>query len=624
MPMRISGMSSGMDIDKIVSDLMKVERLPQSKLKQKKDLASFQMDLYREINTKMSAFRESMNAMRYSTNMTGMKGTSSSTDVNVGVSSNLPATSFSVSTNKLAVAAQLSSSAKISTEGFTGSALSASVDITSSNSQMLVTFDGITKAINLTEKTGYTPSELQVELQKQLDTSFGQNKVKVNLTGANELQLDPSAGSNGYKPQIKFIEVNGAVNSLGFTDNQSFRLDLNSSLAASSSKFASGAIVDGEFKVNGVSINYTSSDTLQDVIQRVNSAGTGATMSYDAFNDKIVFKNSATGATQVTLEQVSGNLLSALNFTSGSISSADAIPNAVKGQAAEFTITKADGTSVNVTSNTNQYQISSSMDPELSKLNDLAGINLTLNKVTTAPVSVNVSGDADGIVNKVKSFVTAYNDLIELVNKRLNETKSKGYAPLTEEQRADMEDKDIQLWDEKVKAGLLHDSSLLKDIKNQLREVFTTNVNGVSSEFNALFKVGITTAPYIRGQQQDAGKLIIDETQLRNAIAKDPQAVSQLFTSNPGVESQKGVAVKLYEKSNDFLSSLIKKAGKVGGSTTDITTELGKNVADIQLKILDWNDKLSKKEDVFYKRFSTMESAVAKNNSVLSWLSKQS
>ena len=39
--MRITGMASGMDIDKMVSDLMKAERIPQDKLRQKKDLLSF-------------------------------------------------------------------------------------------------------------------------------------------------------------------------------------------------------------------------------------------------------------------------------------------------------------------------------------------------------------------------------------------------------------------------------------------------------------------------------------------------------------------------------------------------------------------------------------------------------
>ncbi len=49
--LRISGLASGMDIDKIVSDLMKAERMPLDKLKQKKQLLEWQRDDYRAMNT---------------------------------------------------------------------------------------------------------------------------------------------------------------------------------------------------------------------------------------------------------------------------------------------------------------------------------------------------------------------------------------------------------------------------------------------------------------------------------------------------------------------------------------------------------------------------------------------
>lgn len=49
--MRISGLASGMDIDKIVSDLMKAERMPLDKLKQKKQILEWQRDDYRSMNT---------------------------------------------------------------------------------------------------------------------------------------------------------------------------------------------------------------------------------------------------------------------------------------------------------------------------------------------------------------------------------------------------------------------------------------------------------------------------------------------------------------------------------------------------------------------------------------------
>lgn len=48
--MRIVGLASGMDIDALVKDLMKAERIPLDKMFQQKQIFEWQRDSYREIN----------------------------------------------------------------------------------------------------------------------------------------------------------------------------------------------------------------------------------------------------------------------------------------------------------------------------------------------------------------------------------------------------------------------------------------------------------------------------------------------------------------------------------------------------------------------------------------------
>ncbi|RZI50135.1 flagellar cap protein FliD, partial [Aeribacillus pallidus] len=48
--MRIVGLASGMDIDALVKDLMKAERIPLDKMVQQKQIFEWQRDSYREIN----------------------------------------------------------------------------------------------------------------------------------------------------------------------------------------------------------------------------------------------------------------------------------------------------------------------------------------------------------------------------------------------------------------------------------------------------------------------------------------------------------------------------------------------------------------------------------------------
>jgi flagellar hook-associated protein 2 len=52
--MRIGGLASGMDIDSMVSDLMKAQHIPLDKLNQKKQVLEWQRDQYRDINKKMN------------------------------------------------------------------------------------------------------------------------------------------------------------------------------------------------------------------------------------------------------------------------------------------------------------------------------------------------------------------------------------------------------------------------------------------------------------------------------------------------------------------------------------------------------------------------------------------
>lgn len=64
--MRITGMSSGLDIDSMIRDLMKAERIPVDKLLQKKQSLQWKVEGYNSINLKLSSLRESVSTSRFS------------------------------------------------------------------------------------------------------------------------------------------------------------------------------------------------------------------------------------------------------------------------------------------------------------------------------------------------------------------------------------------------------------------------------------------------------------------------------------------------------------------------------------------------------------------------------
>ena len=75
-----------------------------------------------------------------------------------------------------------------------------------------------------------------------------------------------------------------------------------------------------------------------------------------------------------------------------------------------------------------------------------------------------------------------------------------------------------------------------------MRTNFYTTVNNseVSSSYNQLTKIGITTT----NVYQDGGKLQIDETKLKAAIEADPDSVEKLFSVS-GTNGTQGIVQQL-------------------------------------------------------------------------------
>ena len=65
-PMRIGGLASGMDIDQIVDDLMRAERMRVDNLYQQKQVMEWQKQDYRDINLKLRSLYNSTFDMKLS------------------------------------------------------------------------------------------------------------------------------------------------------------------------------------------------------------------------------------------------------------------------------------------------------------------------------------------------------------------------------------------------------------------------------------------------------------------------------------------------------------------------------------------------------------------------------
>jgi len=243
-------------------------------------------------------------------------------------------------------------------------------------------------------------------------------------------------------------------------------------------------------------------------------------------------------------------------------------------------------------------------------------------KVNAAPkaqaVTMTSTTNVDDIMTKIKEFVTTYNGFIKDLNDQTKETKYRDYKPLTSEQKENMSENEIKLWEEKAKSGLLRGDTLIREGLSNMRSLVYQSNPAIDSKYNTLFSIGITTSK----NYNDGGSLQIDETKLRKVLEEDPDAVEKLFKNSEGKKEDivdgktvdtRGYIDKLRESMKSFEITIEKKAGR--STMTDAQYAIGKNLVDTESRISTWKRKLEDIESRYWKQFTAMETAINKANS---------
>jgi flagellar hook-associated protein 2 len=366
--------------------------------------------------------------------------------------------------------------------------------------------------------------------------------------------------------------------------------------------------------VQTASIPVSTSDKIGDLVSNINNAkdasgkSLGITAYYDSNLHQFIVKTNATGAaTKITLTDGSPDTSSTgSSFLSSTLGIPGVANASVSANGVDASVTfnnLSTGTSTPVTSSSNTVS--------------LLGVTYHLNNTTDANGStVTVSRNIDAEVKNIEDFISNYNDLLSKLNSAISEPVYKDYQPLTDDQKSQMSDTQIQQWETKAKSGLMHNDSILSGLVDKMRTAMTTFVNN-GSAYNSLASLGITSHSY-----EDQGKLYVDEDKLRSAIQNDPDGVKKLFSQIGNGVGNQGVVQSLSDSLNDAFQQLVSKAGSTSGSQYD-QSFLGQDLTSLQTRISDMTTKLQEKENSYYKQFDAMQEAVSKFQSQSSWLSQQ-
>lgn len=247
--------------------------------------------------------------------------------------------------------------------------------------------------------------------------------------------------------------------------------------------------------------------------------------------------------------------------------------------------------------------------------------NLTIDALATTgndEISITTSTDTQGIYDKVKDFLTEYNNIINEMTKLYNASSSKGYEPLTDDEKDSMSDKEIEKWETKIKDSLLRNDTTLSGVMSAMTTAMSQAVE-INGKKYSLSSFGIHTLGYLNAAENEQNAYHIDGDEddtntsgnadkLMTAITEDPDMVMQ-FMQN--------VTTNLYNAIGDKMKSTTLSSAFTIYNDKQMTTQY----KDYTKLIKEWETKISDKEDYYYKKFSSMESALTKLNSTQSSLS---
>lgn len=400
-----------------------------------------------------------------------------------------------------------------------------------------------------------TPANFAAYKTTVADTAVATATAATGAVGAN-YSLEVTQLASAQKLSFAFAS--------GTTFSGSLKLEVGKADAAEADGFA--AATTKSIDVNGKS--------LAGVRDAINAAGIGVTATIinegsGATPYKLVLTSQTggadnlirtTGVSSLKYADYAGTDPSPPAGESGKATNASKLAN---GQNATV---KIDGISISRSSNT----ISDAID----------GVTLNLTKTNTgAPTTLSVAKDVDATIEKVKAFVTEYNDL----NKVLRDVSAYNV-------------------DTKAAAALNGDFSV-RTVQQRIRTAAIDTVPGSPGGFARLADAGISL--------QTNGELKIDTDRLKAALADPAKDVGKLFAGN----AADGVAARVASVASALQSS--------DGVITTRTEGINKSISSLDKRISQIEDRLTIIEARYRRQFTALDTTIGQLNVTSQYLQQQ-
>ena len=326
-------------------------------------------------------------------------------------------------------------------------------------------------------------------------------------------------------------------------------------------------------------------------------------------NKKMIEENEATIADNQTYyaEDADGNITATQKLSDDVKAEYDEkVANAVKVMNGDYkdlaTATKVDGCDAEITMNGAKFT-------SMSNTFTINGLTFDALETTTNEVTITTTEDTDGIYNMIKNFFSEYNKLINEMDSLYNADAAKGYDPLLSEEKKELSDSEVEEWEKKIKDSLLRKDSTLSTVSDAMKTILMQGVE-VNGKQMYLSDFGINTLGYFTAPENERNAYHIDGDADDSSTSKETDVLKAMIAADPDT-----VTAFFTKLSNKLYNSLTEKMS----ATTMSSAFTVYNDKQMKSDYESYTEKISKQEeklndliDSWYKKFSAMETALAK------------
>jgi len=542
----ITNFYSNIDIEEVLNKLMEVEKKPLNMMKDRVNSLTTKRNEWSYIKTDLISLKSLVYSIKQISFWNQKKGYSSDEKIlNIRVDENALPTEYNITINSLATYSRREGDQDIGLP-IDPNALLNQAGYSEEIKYGYFTINGVQIEVNETDTTNTILEKINNQIEGMTAT-YDSNEDKIILTYNGDIIIGSSNDSSNFLEVAKLSSGQNTVSSstkLGV-------INLNATIE--NARLQTTPSSSGTFKINGIEFSYDSTDTLNSIIRKINTSNANVYAYYDSYLDRIVLLNKETGAVGIFVEDITGNLMSALQLTGNS--------NLILGQNASY-IVEGFNNNQPIESKTN-YNVKIANGVYVDFLN-------------TGNVNIKIENDIDKIISQIKNFIQNYNNVFLKIRE-----KSK-----------------IEIKGETIEKGSLYGETLLMDISINLRSKMSKIYSDLPTGFNNLVDFGINSD--IKGIYT-----IKDETKLKNKIIENPENTKEFFTK---------LTTDIYSYL-DILTK--EGYGIYGGIISNRINTIDNEINRLNKDIKTFEERLKLIEERYWTSFIAMDRTISQLNSQL-------